>query len=98
MTLKQKVLNAHSFRHIHATKLIENGAAPKAVAVRLGHSNTNIIQNLYTHNTRKMQENVSVVFEKTLPTTGRDIVGFFILTVNILTNIKTNFDIKSSAA
>ena len=66
--LKQNGLNAHSFRHTHATTLIESGAKPKAVAGRLGHSNAVITQNLYTHNTRKMQEEVSSIFEKTLQT------------------------------
>ena len=44
-------INAYSFRHTHATALIENGATAKGVAGRLGHSNTIITQNLYTHNT-----------------------------------------------
>lgn len=48
-------LNAHSFRHAHATQLIENGAPAKAVAGRLGHANALITQNLYTHNTQKLQ-------------------------------------------
>ena len=48
-------LNAHSFRHTHATQLIESGANAKGVACRLGHSTVAITQNLYTHNTRKLQ-------------------------------------------
>lgn len=44
------------FRHIHATQLIENGAPAKGVAGRLGHADTQITQNLYTHNTLKLQE------------------------------------------
>lgn len=36
--LKTKGVNAHSFRHTHATILAESGALPKAVAGRLGHS------------------------------------------------------------
>ena len=49
--LKREGLNAHSFRHTHATRLIELGAKPTGVAGRLGHSNVKITQNLYTHNT-----------------------------------------------
>ena len=55
-------LNAHSFRHTHATLLIENGAAPKGVAGRLGHANTQITQNLYTHNTLKLQVETAEFF------------------------------------
>ena len=61
-------LNAHSFRHTHATLLIENGAAPKGVAGRLGHRNAVITQNLYTHNTEKLQEDTAAVFEKAMQT------------------------------
>ena len=64
-------INAHSFRHTHATTLIENGATPKGVAGRLGHSNTAITQNLYTHSTQKLQEDTATIFEKTLQTTRR---------------------------
>ena len=67
-TLSLNGINAHSFRHTHATTLIENGVTPKAVADRLGHSNAAITQNLYTHNTRKMQEYAAAVFAKTLQT------------------------------
>ena len=63
-TLTNENLNAHSFRHTHATVLIENGATPKGVAGRLGHSNAVITQNLYTHNTRKLQDDTLAIFEK----------------------------------
>ena len=66
--LHDEGLNAHSFRHTHATQLIENGAAPKGVAGRLGHANTLITQNLYTHNTLKIQEETAAIFEKNLQT------------------------------
>ena len=66
--LAKEKLNAHSFRHTHATLLIENGAIPKGVAGRLGHSNAVITQNLYTHNTRKLQDDTVAIFEKTLQT------------------------------
>ena len=66
--LNRSGINAHSFRHTHATMLIENGATPKGVAGRLGHSNAVITQNLYTHNTQKLQEDTRSIFEKTLQT------------------------------
>ena len=61
-------LNAHSFRHTHATQLIESGAKPKGVACRLGHANTQITQNLYTHNTLKLQEETAAIFAQNLQT------------------------------
>lgn len=61
-------LNAHSFRHTHATQLIESGAAPKGVAGRLGHASTTITQDLYTHNTQKLQEETAEFFNKNLQT------------------------------
>lgn len=66
--LKSEKLNAHSFRHTHATYLIEGGAEAKAVAGRLGHTNTLITQNLYTHNTRKLQEKALAIFDKIMQT------------------------------
>ncbi len=68
--LREAGLNAHSFRHTHATQLIENGATAKAVASRLGHSNVLITQNLYTHNTLKLQEEAAAIFTKILQTNG----------------------------
>lgn len=65
-TLTRENINAHSFRHTHATQLIENGATPKGVAGRLGHANTQITQNLYTHNTAKLQEETAEIFAKNL--------------------------------
>lgn len=66
--LRQEGLNAHSFRHTHATLLIENGATPKEVSGRLGHSNIFITQNLYTHVTEKMNENATSIFTKIMQT------------------------------
>ena len=66
--LKVEGLNAHSFRHTHATQLIEDGAAPKGVAGRLGHANATITQNLYTHDTLKLQEETAAIFDKNLQT------------------------------
>ena len=61
-------LNAHSFRHTHATILIEHGATPKGIAGRLGHSKIDITQNLYTHNTEKLREDTSKIFSETMQT------------------------------
>ena len=69
--LKREGLNAHSFRHTHATRLIELGAKPTGVAGRLGHSNVNTTQNLYTHNTQKLQEDTAAIFNENLQTRRR---------------------------
>ena len=66
--LKSEGLNAHSFRHTHATQLIENGATANGVAGRLGHANAAITQNLYIHNTTKLQEETYAIFDKNLQT------------------------------
>ena len=66
--LKVEGLNAHSFRHTHATQLIERGAKPKGVAGRLGHTNAIITQNLYTHNTLKLQVETAGIFSEILQT------------------------------
>ncbi|WP_297967896.1 tyrosine-type recombinase/integrase [uncultured Anaerovibrio sp.] len=64
--LRKNGLNSHSFRHTHATMLVEANASPKEIAGRLGHKTTDITLNLYTHETEAMQKNVASVFEKTL--------------------------------
>ena len=66
--LRREGINAHSFRHTHATTLIENGATAKGVAGRLGHADTSITQNLYTHNTEKLQADTVDIFSKILQT------------------------------
>lgn len=57
-------LNSHSFRHTHATMLIEANAPAKGVAARLGHKSTRITEDLYTHATKKMQTDTACIFEK----------------------------------
>ena len=69
--LRKHGLNAHSFRHTHATLLYENGATPKGVAARLGHANTNLTENLYTHITEKMQEDTLEKFADILQTNSK---------------------------
>ena len=60
--LKRMNLNTHSFRHTHATRLIEAGAKPVDVAARLGHKDAAITQNLYTHDTKAMQKETARIF------------------------------------
>ena len=62
--LRKHGFNAHSFRHTHATQLIEAGAKPVDVAARLGHKNATITQNLYTHDTEEMQQETARIFSE----------------------------------
>ena len=67
--LRKRGLNAHSFRHTHATQLIEAGAKPVDVAARLGHKDATITQNLYTHDTEEMQQETARIFSRIVGTT-----------------------------
>lgn len=62
--LQRRGINAHSFRHTHATRLIEAGAKPVDVAARLGHADATITQNTYTHDTEQMQEETAAIFAR----------------------------------
>lgn len=53
--LKFKV-TMHSFRHTHATMLLENGLNIKAVQDRLGHSSVKTTLDVYSEVTEKMQK------------------------------------------
>lgn len=64
-------INAHSFRHTHATMLIESGASLKGVAGRLGHHNLNVTNLVYTHNTQKLQEDTLKLFTNTIADKNR---------------------------
>lgn len=59
-------VNPHSLRHTHATLCAENGASPKGLAGRLGHKQTSITEDLYTHETEAMQESTLEAFEKSV--------------------------------
>lgn len=61
-------INAHSFRHTHATQLIEAGAKPVDVAARLGHKDATITQNLYAHDTEEMQKETVAIFSRIVGT------------------------------
>ena len=53
----------HSFRHTHATVLIENGASIKEVQRRLGHSSIETTMDTYSHATQKMASEAVDIFE-----------------------------------
>lgn len=58
--------NFHSFRHTHATMLLENGAKPKEIQVRLGHSRLSTTMDTYAHVTKKMKKETVDIFENIL--------------------------------
>ncbi len=58
--------NFHSFRHTHATMLLENGAKPKEIQRRLGHSRLATTMDTYAHVTQKMKKETVDIFEQML--------------------------------
>jgi len=56
-------ITSHSFRHTHATKLLDNGAQIKAVQMRLGHKSLSTTYDNYIHNTSKMENDAINIFE-----------------------------------
>jgi len=67
------VYNNHSLRHTHATLLLENGANPKYVQDRLGHSKIDTTLNVYAHSTKKMEDDTIEIINKCLPTQTPDV-------------------------
>lgn len=66
ITVKNRLgfdFNFHMLRHTHASMLIQNGANPKDVQKRLGHSNISITLNTYTHTNEDSQRKVADLFD-----------------------------------
>ncbi|WP_373471827.1 tyrosine-type recombinase/integrase [Carnobacterium alterfunditum] len=53
----------HSFRHTHATLLLENGAKGKAIQERLGHSRISTTIDTYSHLTSKTKKETVKIFK-----------------------------------
>lgn len=64
--LREFGLNSHSFRHTHATMLLEAGASLKGISARLGHSGSMLTQRLYIHNTDQIQQDTLSKFEEAM--------------------------------
>lgn len=64
----QKVLNFpfnfHSLRHTHATMLLEAGAKPKEVQVRLGHSKISTTLDTYVHLSTESKKETANLFDQ----------------------------------
>ena len=59
-----KAITAHSFRHTHASLLIEADANIKEIQHRLGHSDIATTMNVYAHVTKAVEEKTSDKFSK----------------------------------
>lgn len=53
----------HSLRHTNATRLLEAGANPKDVQIRLGHKNIETTLQIYAHTTTKMENETVNLFD-----------------------------------
>lgn len=59
----------HSFRHTHATELIENGVPVKAIQDRLGHQSITTTLDIYAEATKKMENQIlETMNNKKIPT------------------------------
>lgn len=56
--IEGKHITSHIFRHTFITRMVENGIREKYIAEHVGHSNTDMIQRVYTHFTKQMSENL----------------------------------------
>ena len=56
----------HSLRHTHATMMIESGASPKSVQMRLGHSSIKTTYDRYVHDTDTMKQEAVALFDKAM--------------------------------
>lgn len=57
-----KHITVHGFRHTHCSLLFEAGTPIQVVKERLGHNNINTTMNIYTHVTKKAEEDVADKF------------------------------------
>lgn len=55
----------HDLRHTHATLMLQQGEHPKIISERLGHANTRITLDIYSHVLPNMQEEATKRFEDT---------------------------------
>ncbi|WHZ03389.1 site-specific integrase [Neobacillus sp. YX16] len=60
----EKNITPHSFRHTHASLMVEAGANIKEVMEQLGHTDTKTTMIIYTHVTQSMKEKTSQQFSK----------------------------------
>jgi len=61
-----KVIRFHDARHSHASLLLRQGAHPRVVQERLGHSTIATTLDVYSHVTPGIQEAVAVRFDEAM--------------------------------
>ena len=54
----KKNISSHIFRHTHVSKLAEEGYSLEMISARVGHSNSDITRQIYTHITKKAQNDL----------------------------------------
>lgn len=52
----EKHITVHALRHTHASLLLEQGFSLDEIARRLGHGNSKVTREIYTHVTKKLKE------------------------------------------
>ncbi|MEG2295099.1 MAG: site-specific integrase [Carnobacterium sp.] len=62
--LKNKQLSSHIFRHTHVSWLAEKGYPIKAIMDRVGHEDSKVTNQIYTHVTKSMRSNILEDLEK----------------------------------
>jgi len=61
-----KVIRFHDARHSHASLMLKQGAHPKIVQERLGHSTISITLDTYSHVAPGLQEAVAKRFDEAM--------------------------------
>jgi len=64
LSVNNKKITTHVFRHSHISLLAELGVPLKAIMQRVGHNDPNTTLSIYTHVTKAMQEEVISKLEK----------------------------------
>ncbi len=57
-------LSIHSLRHTHAVLMLESGASMKYIQKRLGHGSISITSDVYTHVSKKINQDSISSFEE----------------------------------
>lgn len=58
-----KPLTTHIFRHTFVTRMVENNIPSKLIADHVGHVDTKLVDNVYSHFTNKMNEDLKNAIE-----------------------------------
>lgn len=59
----EKRVSSHTFRHTFITLMVENKVNPKLIAQHVGHVDTKMVDEVYTHFTDKMNEELEQVIK-----------------------------------